>query len=287
MFDMKYDRDGNPIKTSIPTTGAPVVEIKKESVVESLADTHEESAPIEATETESQDNSQEVPAPEPQPAPVLQADPKQSFKELRVQKEKAERERDDLMRRLQEIEYQKQLSAKPAPPQQASEEDSDFTLGPDDIAEGKHLSKVQRHVKKLEEQIKQFQSQSTTLTAEAKLRAQYPDFDTVVSKDNIDTFRETYPELAQTLTSSNDLYSKAVSAYTLIKKLGIAQNPAQYTQDVERAKTNAAKPRPLTSISPQQGDTPLSRANAFANGELTEDMKTQLLKEMHAARRGL
>lgn len=36
-------------------------------------------------------------------------------------------------------------------------------------------------------------------------------------------------------------------------------------------------------LSPQQGDSPLSKANAFANG-LTEDLKKQLQKEMFEAR---
>ena len=49
--------------------------------------------------------------------------------------------------------------------------------------------------------------------------------------------------------------------------------------DKAKAVINAQKPRPLTSISPQQGDSPLSKANAFANG-LTPELQAQLLKEM-------
>jgi hypothetical protein len=56
--------------------------------------------------------------------------------------------------------------------------------------------------------------------------------------------------------------------------------------DKLRAQKNAAKPKPLASVNPQQGDSPLSKANAFANG-LTDDLKKQLRKEMEDARRSI
>jgi hypothetical protein len=90
-----------------------------------------------------------------------------------------------------------------------------------------------------------------------------------------------YPELAETLGSSSNLYGKAVSAYTMIKNLGIYQED-QYSPDKQKAQANAAKPRPLASVGTQQGDSPLTRANAFAEG-LTDDLKRQLRKEMAEA----
>ena len=65
----------------------------------------------------------------------------------------------------------------------------------------------------------------------------------------------------------------------MVKKLGISEQVMVDNQGKATAQRNAAKPRPTASISPQQGETPLSRANAFANG-LTEEMKKQLYKEM-------
>jgi phage shock protein A len=192
-----------------------------------------------------------------------------NIRALRQKTEQAERERDELRRKLQEIE---------AAHTHVPEEDDEVRIGPDELAEGKHLTKVGRKIKKLEEQLKQYQQQTTEMSAETRLRTQYPDFDAVVSKDNIDQLRQNYPEIANTLNTSNDLYSKAVTAYTLIKKLGI-QSEDPYKSDRELAQKNAAKPRPLTSIAPQQGDSPLSHANAFANG-LTDDLRKQLHKEM-------
>lgn len=210
------------------------------------------------TETQAQVSQQEV-----------------NFKALRESKDKAERERNDAMTKLAEYEKQK-FAVKP--PTQSESDDFGLGLGEDDLAEGKHLKKINDHIKKLEEQVKGYQRQSSESAVETKLKQQYPDFDKIVSKDNIDLLRSLHPEIAQTINSSNDLYSKAVSAYTMIKKLGIIKED-NFQQDRDLAQKNAAKPKPLTSVSPQQGDSPLSNANAFANG-LTDDLKKQLYREM-------
>jgi len=225
----------------------------------------QEEAPIESM--------QEAASSEETQAPVVEETPQaKNFRALREKAARIERERDEAMRRLQELESAKN-----------PEEDYSVNLGDDDLAEGKHLSKMQKQIKKLEAKLKQTELQSTATLAEAKLKMQYPDFDAIVSKDNVETLRLMYPELAHTLNSSTDIYSTAVSAYTMIKKLGIHQEDA-YAADRERAQRNAVKPRPLASVNPQQGDSPLSHANAFANG-LTDELKAQLLKEMMDARR--
>jgi hypothetical protein len=119
--------------------------------------------------------------------------------------------------------------------------------------------------------------------AMTRLKSQYSDFDKVVSEDNVKMLKDLYPEIAQTLISNSDIYSKGVSAYTLLKNLGIHKDIIS-SEEKDAVERNKSKPRPLTSISPQQGDSPLSRANVFANG-LTEDLKIQLRKEMEEARR--
>lgn len=201
-----------------------------------------------------------------------------NFKTLRANKDKLELERNEALEKLAKYEQQKaDIKPQSAPTIQESD-DYGLGLGEDDLAEGKHLRKINAHIKKLEEQVKGYQQQSSEIGVETKIKQQYPDFDKIVSKDNIELLRSLHPEIAQTINSSNDLYSKAVSAYTMIKKLGIVQED-NFQQDRDLAQKNAAKPKPLTSVSPQQGDSPLSNANAFANG-LTNDLKKQLYREM-------
>ena len=202
------------------------------------------------------------------------------FKAVRELKERAERERDEAIKRAQDLEAR---YASPRNDQPVPDNSSDITLGNDELAEGKHLKAVVNEVNKLKNELKQYQSQSASSLVEARLKMEYPDIEKVVSKENIEILSMQYPDLADTINSSPDLYKKAVSAYTLIKKLGI-QPEDNYQEDRARAQVNAAKPRPLTSVNPQQGDSPLSHANAFANG-LTDELKSQLLKEMMNARR--
>lgn len=227
------DRDGAAV-----TAQEPVVQ---EAVVESQQDAAPE-APAYARE-ELQETSEE-----------------RNFRNLRQKAARLERERDEAMQRLRTYE-------KPAV------EEQDLTIGNDDLAEGKHINKVQSKIKNLEAQL-----------IETRLRTQYPDIDSVVSEENLATLQREYPDIATTIGSSSNLYSKAVSAYTILKKLGIHNSVSPYEQEKAAAQRNAAKPRPLASVSPQQGDSPLSHANAFANG-LTDSLKEQLRKEMAAAMR--
>ena len=213
---------------------------------------------------EEQEPQQEQPQQQQQQRPQ-----ERNFRELREKAARIEQERDLALKKLQELEQSRQQS---------------FELKDDDLVEGKHLSKYDKKIKDLETQIEQYAQKTSEVATETRLKAQYQDFDKVVTEANINQLRELYPEIADTINSTGNLYNKAVAAYTMIKKLGIIGED-NYQQDRSTAQRNAAKPRPTSSISPQQGDTPLSRANAFANG-LTDEVKAQLRKEMEEARRG-
>lgn len=291
MFEIKYDREGTPIRETkrmeefakqaeleapTPVTQS-FPEPEPELLPEELIEHPDETASEQEEDTEQEEIAPALAAPEPESAA------KKSFRELSAAKKKAERERDEYLRRIEELERRTAPRAEPAP----VEEDEDFHLGEDDIAEGKHISKVdkraQKKIKALEERLSRYETKTNEERAEATLRAKYPDFDKVVSMDNVAVLSEAYPELARSLQSTGDLYTKAVSAYTLIKKFGIYQE-SPFNSEKAVALKNVIKPRPLTSVSPQQGDTPLSRVNAFASG-LTDELKAQLLKEMSASRR--
>ena len=195
-----------------------------------------------------------------------------NFRSLREKAQRAEQERDELYRMLQE-----ERSRKSAVP----EEDLSINIGEDEIAEGKHLSKVQKKISRLEQQLQNYQQQTAQIAIEAKLRVEYPDIESVISPDNLKELADKYPAVAKTLDSNNDLYNKAIAAYTMIKNLNIGQ-PDPYAQEKARAQQNAARPKTANYVSPQQGESPLTKANAFVNG-LTPELKQQLWKEMEDA----
>lgn len=243
----------------------------------------EESSPISVAQVQEGDVQQQVPEPvTEQQEPSSPSN--QHFKAVKQLKEKAERERDEALRRAAELETR--LTGYQAP-QVQPEEDYSINLGNDELVEGKHISKMDKKVdskiKALEEKLKRYETQSSQSFVEAKLKMEYPDIEKVVTKENIEILSMQEPDIAATIQDSQDLYKKAVTAYKLIKKFGI-QTDDNYHQDRVRAQENSSKPRPLTSIAPQQGNSPLSHANAFANG-LTDELRAQLLKEMMEARR--
>ena len=242
-------------------------QVQQDAQLSEPADT----APAENLEVMLEETPQEV---EARPKP----NPQQSFAEIRKLKEKAERERDELAAYVQQMQQMQQKTQT-----EMTTPDDDLEIDPDDVVVGKHVKKLQKEINRLQQEVKTYHTQSSELSAEAKLKATYPDFDAVVTADNVNLLREMHPDIAATLNSSNDLYIKAASAYKLIKQFGIgAADP--YAQEKALAKKNAAKPRPTASISPQAGDSPLTHANAFANG-LTPDLQKQLWREMQDVRK--
>ncbi len=237
----------------------------------------EYSQPEEIEETEEQVEEAEV-VPEPVKVDSKKETNLRVLREKALRAEAAERERDELARRIQDMEMGRYQQQKPVPV-----EEPDTELGPDDLVDAKYLRKYDKTIKELRDELKTYKEQTTLASTDARLKARFPDIDSVVSKENIDILRYEYPELAATLNATPDMYNKAVSAYTLIKKLGISQEDL-YVEDRAKAQKNAAKPKPMASIAPQQGDSPLSKANAFANG-LTDDLQKQMLKEMNEARK--
>lgn len=211
-------------------------------------------------------------APQPQ-----QPQDHKNFRSLRERAERLERERNAAMDRLAQLEAQQKSR------EQSDDDIPDISINDDDIVEGKHLSAVSKQIKMLQKQLAEQKKQSAFAIAEAKMKASFPDIDKVLSEENIQKLNEMAPELAYSLSTNPDPYSKAAAAYSAVKKFGI------YTEDVFEqdrlvAQRNAVKPRPLASVSPQQGDSPLSRANAFANG-LTDTLKHELWREMQESRR--
>lgn len=238
---------------------------------------------------------QDMPLPE---EPIAQAQPQQApveteqarnFRQLKDAREREERDRKRAERERDEaIAYIKEMQSKQYKSQPEQVEEDDLSISSDDFVEGKTVKKVYNEVRELKKQLKQYQQQSASSLAETRLKSMHPDADAVLSKDNIAEFSHKYPEMANTIFhSAGDDYSKMLSAYTMIKQLGVHQEykPDLYAADRDLAQRNAAKPRPLTSIAPQQGDSPMSRANAFANG-LTDELAKQLRREMAEARKG-
>jgi len=215
--------------------------------------------------------------PVQQEVPVQQKDEREQplrFQTLREARERAERERDLYKRQLEIAQSNQRPQAPPKQPET-------YSIAPDDLVEGRHLAKYDQEIKKLRQELVNYQAMSV----ETRLKSQYRDFSSVVNEENIAMLRTAEPELAEAIKSSPDLYNKAVAAYTMIKKLGIVPDATQNSQQT-LAQENAAKPRPVVSANSQPGNTsPLSNVNLLTQRGFSKAQQQEKYREMMEAKR--
>jgi len=254
-----------------PEIAAEMAEAAKRSVVVPQAAAQQQ-APEEMHQEQIEEQVQQPLVEQTQESPM-----KESWRILRLAKEKAERERDEAIRYAQLNQtFNKPQEEEPIIKQRSR-------LKPDELVEGTHVNELDDEVQQLKQQLVRQEQQSYNETSKLRLKTRFNDFDQVVNQETIEMLQVLQPEIAQTLNSTQDIYAAGVTAYNIIKNLGLKPE-ANYENDIKRIQTNAAKPKPMVSINPTQGESALAKANAFANG-LTPELKDQLYREMQAARR--
>jgi hypothetical protein len=267
----------------------PIMESVYENTSEPVA--QEAASQGEDTQEENQATSQQILQQAEAPretirpeVPQQEAAQAKNFRELRNKAETAQRERDDFEKRYRELELK------------VAQKD-DFNLSPDDLVEGKHIAQLVKEQREMKQKLQQYEQQNAQqrqmAQAEANLRAHYNDFDRVVNESTITALKEKYPQKAEAIAKlAHDPESAFDYAYMTIKMNNLAPSDAPHPttgrQDADSAKAqqNSIKPRPLNTVSAQHTDSPISRMNAFANGEVTKDIQKQLWKEMNDARKG-
>lgn len=294
-FVIKYDKNGQPLRHSDPEFAKKAQQIVLPDVEQTQ---HlESSEPTQDAAPEVETDGNQLTVEQEQVEEILETPTSKKFKpiennikELREKAERAQSEAERIKRERDEMAaYIQQMRAQQEQPHihdDEIEEDYSINLKDDDLVEGKEIAKLVKKINNLESKLKKSQQQSSQMSVETRLKMQYPDIEKVLSQENLMRLKNEEPELAYTISMNPDLYSQSVTAYKQIKKLGIVQDqPIQnYETEKQIIQKNISKPRPVVSINAQQGDSPLSRANAFANG-LTEDLKKQLQREMAEIRK--
>ncbi len=199
-----------------------------------------------------------------------------NFRELREREARTARERDDLAQQIKEL--KSQLTQK-----------DDFNIAPDDLVEGKHLAKIVKELQAQKEMIKAYEQQRRFAEAEMRVASRYSDFRNVVTVDTIEALQKADPRRAESLKrlAAEDQEEAFAMAYMSIKEMNLAPKASRPDPiEAQRAQQNAAKPRPLNTVAAQHTESPISRMNAFAQGELTPEMQKQYLKELQEARKG-
>lgn len=189
-------------------------------------------------------------SPEVEAQPNDLSDKERNFQRMREKTARLEREKAELQNALE-----------------AQENPTDTGVASDELVEGKHLQKLYQEIEKVK-----------NAAIPDRLRSKFPDFDQVVTKENVEKLKQSEPELFVSIKSGDDLYAKGVSAYKTLRALGIAKDDP-YKAQKEQVHQNQSRPLSTQAI---KGQGALSEANIFAKG-LTPELKKQLQQEMAQA----
>ena len=223
--------------------------------------------------------------PQPQAPEQSESDLEENFKKLRESKkreqeraERAEYERDQMLR------YVQSLNNPQGAQQQPAQQQDSLGLSEDDFVEPKHVNQINSTVEGLRQEVNEWKMRNEEVTADLKLRSEFNDFNDVVTSNNVENLLEQYPEMVEIVRGQAPLYTRGKATYRLIKKfLKDQANNAVQQNNQKTIKDNFNKPRPSVLASPNKtGDTQLNYANLFSNG-YTEEVSKFLRKQMDDA----
>lgn len=210
--------------------------------------------------------------------------PQESFQELRQRAEQAERERNEAVGFIKRLEHHAMLQQQQLQQQKPEPVPEPIPYDDDDIIEGRHIKHEFAAIKKELQEQRRYAEEARRRDDENRManaiRAKYNDFDSVVTKENVEKLVAIKPELAESLHQTPDGYNKAVAVYTILKDLGIARSNVNYNEDHIKAQNNINKPRASSTLASQNSTSSLSNVSAFNNGALTKERKDQIYQTM-------
>ena len=232
-----------------------------------------------------QEQPQEQPQEASSSAPAAETPKEYNMRMLRKRAEEEEKKRKELERRLQQLEEERNSYQAPQPrhtaPQQPEEE---LSYNDDDIPTWGELKrynqKIEKTLKQQREEMEQRAREQAMMSAESKFRAEHPDAERVLSKENIDAFKRIYPYEYQSVTSNPDTYAQLKAAYSMITRFGVMED-----EEIEnRVAKNTQQPKPGSSAQGQVGTSPLAQVNDYGRRVMTEDRAKQIRENMKRAR---
>jgi len=224
-----------------------------------------------ATPTESADQP-DLQEESVRPQERVISDQEYNWNETRRKMRELERraeEQDNLIQKLQS-------NREPSPPEEDLSKLSD-----DDIVTVRQAKNLARHTARqvAEETIRE----RDAATVDDRVKARYPDFEDVVTRDSIELLKQQDPELAQSLYAlAQDPYAQAIAAYKMLKRQGIGEMAIQHPSKA-RAIENAKKPVSVQAVGKSSA---IGNVSKFDNG-LTQEVKDALYKEMQECARRL
>lgn len=256
--------------------------LPKDLILEEPAPVQEVQVAPEPEQIEAQPEVEVEVAPEP--APFKETRNAQNFRALKAETERIARERDEAQALIRQYELEKK-SRQTAYQAPVPETDTDFDIDADAYAEGKHVKQLSKQYKQLKQELEQSRTETRNMATRAALIAEHPDYERVMSAENLKTLELTYPHIARSINMS-DPYNAGKACYDLIKQFGIdAEETAKTEVTKAMIKQNLAKPKPGVAVqgTKSASQSPMGRASEFYEGPLTDEMKKIFYKELQDA----
>jgi hypothetical protein len=148
------------------------------------------------------------------------------------------------MREQQQLieESQKKIQELTAP--KSPKEEENWGIDDDDLAEGKHIKELKKELKALQKDLKSREVEAV----QERVQTKFPDYESVVSQENIETLKKIKPGLAKALSRFDNPYELAVEAYDLIKTY-VVKEPSGPSLEAKKVEENSSKPRSAQAIS--------------------------------------
>jgi len=167
----------------------------------------------------------------------------ENIRALRESRKQLKEERDQYLRRLQELENNQKMSQKV----------HDEAVDDDEYEYDPHKKEIQN--------LKRQYAEMAQANERMRLYTEIPDFNKVVTEESIAILQQRFPEIAATLNNSNNTYSTGKSVYNIIKKFGLYVNEEQESKKAMVEK-NINKPKASATI---KNTSALSNVNDYSD----------------------
>jgi hypothetical protein len=211
--------------------------------------------------------------------PKTQSDKDYNWAAIREANERYKREAEYERKMREQYEAEIERYRKAQEPQEPDELDS---LSDDDWMTFSQYKKASERLiqERVNKALQEAEMQRSERELPQRLKTTFPDFDTVVTEQNVQQLIALEPELAQAVEKIGDKYAQAVAAYKYIKAF-IPQATADTTKANDKIAKNLGQPKAMGAAT---ASSPLATAASFDKG-LTPEMKKQLYAEMEACAR--
>lgn len=179
------------------------------------------------------------------------------------------RKMEQKMRQLEQQNYELLEEMKRAQAPKKQEEVDEFSqLQADDLVTFGQVSKYTEKLaeKKARELLEQEFQKREKAQYPTQVKAQYKDYDQVVTTENIELLIKEDPELEDLIQKAKNPFERA---YKEIKKANFFREKQANRPSAEKIEENSKKPISSNSLGKQR---PLSQANAYSKDELYEEM---------------